>query len=233
MRFLLSLFLMATMGHLNLMAETDAKEYKTYVKNNYKVFYCTHEGVSVVVDPTEDGLFEPHISIINNSGHEIMFEPKDIRAYAYAIPGNTAKSTRYRVGTFLDRGGDASRLETDSLKIYTPKQYRKKQSRTNWWAMVLTEVVVGSVEQLGPQDDVTRMENALYRRDRNNEFVKMQQEDKRRVDEGYWKANTIFDGSEHQGFIAVKPVKTEYLILDIPVDGEIFHFVVDSKKYDE
>ena len=203
------------MGHLNLMAETDAKEYKTYVKNNYKVFYCTHEGVSVVVDPTEGGLFEPHISIINKSGHEIMFEPKDIRAYAYAIPGNTVKST-----------------ETDSLKIYTPKQYRKKQSSASWWAMVLTEVVVAGVEQLGPQDDVTRMENALYRRDRNNEFVKAHDEALKRIDEGYWKANTIFDGSEHQGFIAIKPVKTTYLILDIPVDGEMFHFVVDSKKYD-
>ena len=99
--------------------------------------------------------------------------------------------------------------------------------------MVLTETIVAGIEQLGPQDDVTRMENALDRRDRTNEFEKAHDEALKRIDEGYWKANTIFDGSEHQGFIAIKPVKTTYLILDIPVDGEMFHFVVDSKKYDE
>ena len=60
----------------SVTAQTDQKEYKTFVKNDHHVYYCTHNGVTVVVDPTVDGLFEPHITIINESGHEFLFEPR-------------------------------------------------------------------------------------------------------------------------------------------------------------
>ena len=58
----------------------DTKEYKTCVKNDYLIHYCNHKGVTVVVDVTEGGLFVPNISIINDSGHEIIFEPKKMRS---------------------------------------------------------------------------------------------------------------------------------------------------------
>lgn len=57
------------------------------------------------------------------------------------------------------------------------------------------------------------------------------QQEIKRIREQYWRANTIFDGEEHEGFIAIKPVKSQYLILDIPVNGENFHFIINNKKY--
>ena len=95
MKKIISLCLLMAYGCLSVMATQDAKEYKTYVKDNHRVYYCTNQGISIVVDPSPRGLFEPHITIINDSGHDFVFEPKEIRAYAYAAPGNTYKETRY------------------------------------------------------------------------------------------------------------------------------------------
>ena len=136
MKNLLVCLLMAMIG-ASATAQTDQKEYKTFVKNDHHVYYCTHNGVTVVVDPTVDGLFEPHITIINESGHEFLFEPKKITAQAYGIPGNTYKSTRYRVERLLEKG-DTLGFEKDVLTIYTPEKYQKKASRTLWWAGLRT-----------------------------------------------------------------------------------------------
>ena len=51
-----------------------------------------------------------------------------------------------------------------------------------------------------------------------------------RIDEGYWRANTIFDMSEHSGFIALKKRKADHIVLEIPVDGEVYTFLVDNRK---
>ena len=80
MKKIISLCLLMAYGCLSVMATQDAKEYKTYVKDNHRVYYCTSQGISIVVDPSPRGLFEPHITIINDSGHDFVFEPKEIRA---------------------------------------------------------------------------------------------------------------------------------------------------------
>ena len=69
-------FLLMTVAFVISASAQDAKEYKTYVKNDRLVHYCNHEGVTVIVDVTESGLFEPQISIINDTGNEFLFEPK-------------------------------------------------------------------------------------------------------------------------------------------------------------
>ena len=66
MRKMFTLLLLTTACVLSTTAQ-DAKEYKTYVKNDRLVHYCNHEGITVIVDVTESGLFEPHISIINEA----------------------------------------------------------------------------------------------------------------------------------------------------------------------
>lgn len=62
-----------------------------------------------------------------------------------------------------------------------------------------------------------------------------QQEDNaaamKRVDEGYWRSNTIFPQTSHKGFIAIKKFKADNLIIDIPINGFVCHFEVLPKKY--
>jgi hypothetical protein len=229
---------MAMIG-VSAAAQTDQKEYKTFVKNDHHVFYCTHEGVTVVVDPTQGGIFEPHITIINDSGQEFLFEPKKIVATAYGIPGNTYKKTRYRVERFLEKG-DTLGFEKDVLKIYTPEKYIKEENKASWWASfignaVRTAVVVG-VDALADKDRTPeeRAVNRLIERQESERFhQKMEdehQQEVKRIEEHYWRANTIFNGEEHEGFIAIKPINSQYIMLDIPVNGENFHFIIDNKK---
>lgn len=229
MKKIISLCLLIACCCLDVMASQETKEYKTYVKDNHHVYYCSYQGMNVVVDPTPGGLFEPHITIINDSGHDFVFEPDKIRAYAYAVPNNTYKETRYRVERFLEQGGDASLLEQDSLSIYTPEKYKKKTSSTYWWSSLLTETIVAGIEAVGSQDADTRNLYDVNRERRIDEANYDHQKELKRIEEGYWRTNTIFDHSEHNGFIAIKPVKSSYLILDIPVDGETYRFVISDK----
>ena len=216
---------------IGAMAEQDTKEYKTYVKNDHHVFYCSHNGILVVVDPTIGGLFEPHITIINDSGHEFLFEPKKIKVSAYAIPGNTYKGTRYRTERFLSKG-DTLCFEKDELQVYTPEKYTKKRVNSMWWSDFLGEVLVAGVETLASTGDKrTEYWNDVRRDRRNQEAEAERKAERERISEGYWKANTIFDRSEHEGFIAIKPIKSQYIILDIPVDGENFHFLIDNNAH--
>ena len=211
------------------LAETDQKVYRTFVKNDHRVFYCEHDVVTVVVDPTDGGLFEPHITIINESGREFVFEPKKIKVHAFAIPGNTMKSTRYRVERFLEKG-DTLGFERDELCIYTPEKYSRKKTNAFWWNSVISEAVAAGIESIGNQDARTQYWLDSRREKRIDEAEAERKQEMKRISEGYWRANTIFDSSEHEGFIAIKPVKTKYLILDIPVDGENFHFLIDNNK---
>ena len=212
------------------MAEVDSKEYRTYVKNDHHVFYCEHNGVTVVVDPTAEGIFLPHITIINESGHDFVFEPQKIIAQVYALPGNKSKSVRYRTERFLSKG-DTLGFEKDRLKIYTPEKYKKSVGKSMWWANFLGEVLVAGLESATKPNESERLINDLERRERIREANAQRELEKERISEGYWRANTIFNNSEHEGFIAIDDVHSRYLILDIPVDGENFHFLIDNNKH--
>ena len=224
------LCIMMVMAAVSVNAQNDTKVYRTFVKNDRHVFYCTHHGVTVVVDPTPGGIFEPHISIINESGHDFVFEPKRVTAEAFALPGNSGKSTRYRVERLLAKG-DTVGLERDQLVIYSPEKYAKKVDRSMWWGDMLAELVVASVEHIGETSEYERSLND-ERSVRRMEAAAVEREvEKNRISEGYWRANTVFSDEEHEGFIAIKQVKTKYLLLNIPVDGEVFHFIIDAEKH--
>ena len=228
MRKLISTLLMAFVC-CAAMAEQDTKEYGVYVKNDHHVFYCSHNGIHVVVDPTIGGIFEPHITIINESGRDFLFEPKNIKVHVFAIPGIDAKSVRYCTERFLNKG-DTLGFEKDELLVYTPEKYSKKRSKSMWWGSFLGEVLIAGVESLTTHDDYDSYWNDVDRRKRIDEDEAERKLELKRISEGYWRANTIFDNSEHEGFIAIKKVKTKYLILDIPVDGENYHFLIDNNK---
>lgn len=229
MKKLISSLLMAFVC-VGVLAETDTKTYRTFVKNDRHVFFCSHRGITVVVDPTVGGIFEPHISIINESGRAFVFEPKTITAEAFALPGNDSKYTRYRTERFLAKG-DTTGMERDQLTIYTPEKYSRKVSRSMWWGSFLTEMVVAGVESIGETTERQQYWNDVHREKRIDEAAAERQAEKRRISEGYWRANTIFADEEHEGFIAIKHVNTKYLQLNIPVAGETFHFIIDAQKH--
>lgn len=215
----------------------DTKEYKTYVKNDRLVHYCNHNGITIVVDVTYNGLFEPHISIINDTGHEILFEPKKIKAYCYGIKNYAFDGGRNHLTPYFDRGMSLSDLEKkttlvkDSLRIYSFEKYGRKKSNAIFWGNVLASAIVATADAIA---EPNTPEGRYWTRTHQEEIVAEGEVGRRfelaRINEGYWRANTIFDMTEHNGFIGLKKRKTDHIVLEIPVDGEVFTFFVDNRK---
>ena len=210
---------------------TDGKEYKTYVKNDRLVYYCNYRGITVVVDITEGGLFQPSINIINETGHEFVFEPKKIKAYSYAVDAYP-KERRNLLMRYFDMGFDKSSLVKDSVRVYSADRYLRIRSKAMWWHDLLSEVVASTIDAAvtnnSPESQFVRRIRA---EERSEENEATRQAELKCIDENYWRANTIFDNSEHHGFIALKKRKTDHVVLEIPVDGEVFTFLVDSRNF--
>lgn len=214
----------------------DAKEYKTYVKNDRLVHYCNYNGITVVVDVTDYGLFEPHISIINDTGKEILFEPKKMKAYCFGIK-HYGNETRNQLTPFFKRGLTISDLEQkttlvkDSIRIYTYEKYYRSQSTAMFWGNALAAVIVGVADAaFEPNTPEGRYWARAHFEEMAEEGNAQRRYELARIDEGYWRANTIFDMSEHTGFVGLKRRKTDHIVLEIPVGDELFTFFVDNKK---
>lgn len=229
MRKIFTLLLLTTACVLSTTAQ-DAKEYKTYVKNDRLVHYCNHEGITVIVDVTESGLFEPHISIINDTGHEFLFEPKKIKAYCYALK-NQGSETRNRLARYFDLNLDKSPLEKDSLRVYTYEKYSRKQSNAIFWGNLLAQAIVGAVDAVA---EPNTPEGRYWARAHQEEMATAGEASRRfelqRINESYWRANTIFDMTEHCGFIGLKRRKADHIVLEIPVNGDVYTFLIDDRK---
>lgn len=223
------LTLLFVVSSINAMGQ-DTKDYRTYVKNDRLVHYCNYRGITVVVDVTGSGLFEPHISIINDTGHEILFEPKKIRAYCYAIK-NQGKETRNLLTRYFDQNVDKSPLVKDSLKVYTYEKYYRKESNAIFWGNVLASAIVAIADAVAePNTPESRYVARAHQEEIMVEGEIRRRYELRRINEGYWRANTIFDMSEHSGFIGLKKRKTDHIVLEIPIDGEVYTFLIDNRK---
>lgn len=211
---------------------TDDGRVKTYVDNGKLVYYCTMDDITVVVNPNLRGLFEPVISIINESSEEVIFKPEDIRAYSYVFPYIADSPERYQLKDFFLTGGEVSELKKEPLHIYPYKKYRKRSARNMWWGNLVTGMVNAAVEGAvaglinTPQADFYTSLN-VREFDSENEYSR--QVELKRIDQGYWQANTLFPSSENYGFISIKSVKSDHLLLDIPVGDNVFQFFISSQ----
>ena len=206
------------------------KVYKTYVKNDRLVHYCNYKGVTVIVDVTESGIFEPQISIINDTGHEFVFEPKKIKAFCYAIDAQ-GKSTRNMLGMYFDKKLDKSLLAKDSLRIYTYENYSRTQSNAIFWGNLLAQAMVATMDAIAqPNTPEARYWARAHQEELAATGEVTRAYELQRINEGYWRANTIFDMTEHSGFIGIKRRKADHVVLEIPVNGEVFSFLIDARK---
>lgn len=209
---------------------TDDKEYKYFIRNDKHVCYCTSGGVTVIVDPSPAGICQPVITIINESGNEFVFEPRDIKAYTYGIPKQKDIWERRHVKMWFDCGYSTDKLERDSLEVFSYEKYRRITSRTQWWGAFISNVILSAADGAVANDN-----NGLYwmigRSERRSEQSSMQRNQiLKQIDDSYWRTNTIFDGEEHHGFIVIKESLSDQLVLQIPVNGELFEFFVQDWK---
>ena len=209
---------------------SDNKDYKYFIRNDKHVCYCTSGGITVIVDPSPAGICQPAITIINESGSDFVFEPRNIKAFTYGIPKQKNIWERRHVKMWFDCGYSPDKLERDSLEVYSYEKYHRLTSRNLWWGAFIGNVISTVADAVAASD-----KNGYYwmieRSQRRNEQSSMlRNKALKQIDDSYWRANTIFDGEEHYGFIVVKESLSDQLVLQIPVNGELFEFFVQDWK---
>lgn len=206
-------------------ASAGEKVYKTFVRNGRTVYYCQHDGLTVTFDPFANNVFEPVIGISNDRAEEILFEPTHIQVFVYTIPG-VHKDYCHKVQDFLRRNGSKELLTTDTMKVLTYKEYRKKISRSTWWANFAASVIDGTANAY-MVNSANGAENFMAQHDleyRSEERNQLRREALQQVDEEYWRTNTIFPATSHFGFVRIKQLPTDNMRVRIPVNGENYDF---------
>lgn len=203
--------------------DAEVPVYGSYIRNDVTIYYCKHRGVTVTVDIT-NGLDIPEISIVNEGESEFLFDPLKIVASNYMVKG-AYRDVRHKIGQFPFQKEDLERLARDTMEVYPYKKYAGRVNRTMFWGDMLgglsTAMLYLDGEGFGKL--IQYLEDRR-RQDENAAALK-------RVDEGYWRSNTIFPHSSHKGFVAIKGPKGDNLILDIPVNGIVCHFEILPEKY--
>jgi len=57
-----------------------------------------------------------------------------------------------------------------------------------------------------------------------NNLVSQQYNIKQTISEGYLKINTLFPNTRLVGFVNIKKEDADHIILNIPVNGKVYHF---------
>ena len=216
------LSLLAAVVWMNATAQTDTKNYQTYIKNGQPVYYCTNDGLTVVVDATTYGKWDLTLAIINKTGREVLFEPEKIKARCYTISGTQSPEVKHSWKIITKAKLDTATIKKDELKIFP---YHKGRSERNfgYWAGEYGGDLYTIWKQLKSINEA--LSNNCYATwvlpYDNGENEKL-----RKLNMGQWRTNTLPDYSESEGYILIDGTKADHLLLEIPIDGETYRFLI-------
>ena len=227
---LLSLVQPISANEINENADTtnlmQAKQYGSYIKDGHCVQYCADKGLLIIVAPGNDYTM-PVIVLRNKTGKAFDFNPDGISVYALAMKGVKSKDTRYfATAKYIENGGKKENVERDSFPIYPYSKYISKIRNQQIWGNVLGGMLHGAADGLAydSQSTTDRILLDQNQEQRDKENAKADEAQMKKIVDGYWKENTIFNNTEHSGFIAFKGVKTDNIIYSISVNGEKYEF---------
>lgn len=201
---------------------SDSVRYGTYVRNDATVYYGVWRGIRVTVDVSR-GLAEPVISIANNDSSEFLFDPAGIVARSRYV-ADAPREIRRKIGVYPFVRADLPNLPTETHEVYTYREYQRRYGRSSFWEDVLTSVITS----LPYGGDATADELIAYREREKQQESKVARA--KYIDENYWRRNTIFPATAHVGFVSLRKMKADNLVLDIPVAGRVFHFEIIPSK---
>ncbi|BCS85561.1 hypothetical protein prwr041_14540 [Prevotella herbatica] len=227
---LLSLAQPISANEINENADTTnimlVKQYGSFIKDGRPVQYCADKGLLIIVSPGND-YTKPVIVLRNKTGKAFDFKPEGISVHALAMKGVKSKDTRYlTTAKYIKDGGKKENVERDSLPIYSYSKYISKVRNQQAWGNVLGGLADGAIDAMTytPQSTTDRILLDQNNEQRYKENAKEDEAQIKKIVDGYWKENTIFNNTEHSGFIAFKGVKTDNIIYSISVNGEKYEF---------
>jgi hypothetical protein len=217
------------------LATTDKKivpitERKVIYQNDQPVQFYFKDGLSVAVKLSTKQLYgnyyEAFITIENGSGAEFTFDPSNITSS-------------------LEKAD-----EVDEAEVLTYAEYIKKVNRRQKWTAAFTAFAeVAAATSAGYSSSVTNASArtstgksvhvnssttsyngaAQYAAAQNagnniSQLVNQQYDIRQTISEGYLKKNTIFPNSRIVGFINIKQQAADHILLNVPVNGKVYHF---------
>lgn len=140
----------------------------------------------------------------------------------------------------------------EEMKVYTYEQYMKKVKRHQAWTMALTGFAAGmNAGSAGYQTTYTTTYGAGYvpytqvhttynyaaasaaNMAANMQMMtlsKLMSDDKKTISQGYLKLTTVHPGEGILGYMNIKHEKGVLMIVNIPIEGQVFSFDWDIAK---
>lgn len=128
---------------------------------------------------------------------------------------------------YFDLKWDLSLLTRDSLQVYSKEKYRKTRDCQLMWnnilSLVMSSAIEGAFVSNTPEKDYWIR---LHGEANSTEGVTEWMSQVKTIDDDYWQTNTIMNMTSHRGFIGIKRRKTDHIVLEIPVNGELYTFLI-------
>jgi len=205
-------------------------ERKLIFQDDFPVQYYFINGLSVAVKISTKQLYgdyyEAYVTIENGSGDQFDYDPSEITAtlindgearegevmvyadYMKKVKRKQAWSTAFAAFA------NVAAASTAGYSSSTTNLYAQNSSGKSVYAQATTTSYDGAAAAAASQNAANNM----------NTLANKQYEIKRTISDGYLKKNTIFPNSRLVGFVNIKLEKADQILLNVPVNGKVYHF---------
>ncbi len=237
---------------------TPIKEISYYFKEGSLVEYYEDNGLKVAVllsiDNTYGKYFQANILIQNTTGKQINFDPtiisakvgnkngKDVKVLTYAeYMKKVKKKQSWNAFAVSFSESMAASNAGYSVSSTTGSSVGRSSSFGSAYGYSgnTYSSVYGSTYSYGAayskSNTLSYNAGAAYDANQNaskniSNYQNQQYKIKKSLSDGYMKLNTIMNEDEYVGYVNIDYEKTDDLIIDIPLNGKVYHFFFTISK---
>ena len=203
---------------------------KVIYQDGIPVQFYFIDGMSVAVKISTKQLYgkyyQAYITIENGSNQQFDFDPTDITA-TLVYQGKAIEGEVLSYNDYIKKVDRRQKLATAftafaAVAAASSAGYSSSSLNATAYSSNGTTVNVHAKKSsFNGADAYAASQNAV---NNVNQLVNQQYDIKQNITEGYLKRNTIFPNSRLIGFINIKEEDADQIMINIPVDGKMYHF---------
>jgi hypothetical protein len=203
---------------------------KVIYQDDQPVQFYFVDGLSVAVKLSTKQLYgdyyEAYITIENGSGNQFDYDPSEITAsFIYEnepIEGEVMVYKDYLKKVKRRQAWTAAFSAFANVAAASAAGY--SSTSTNVYAKSSSGKSVAVHATSTTYDAGAQLAATQNAANNMNQLSNQQYDIKQTISEGYLKKNTIFSNSRLVGFVNIKYEKADHILLNIPVNGRVYHF---------
>jgi hypothetical protein len=224
------------LSHLPMNLSTSDKkivpvtERKVIYQDGFPVQFYFTDGLSVAVKLSTKqqygSYYEAYVTIENGTNEQFNFDPTNITA-SLESEGKAAAgevlgydeyikkvNRRQKWTAAFSAFAEYAAATSAGFSSTTVNAYARSSSGRSASVSASSTSYNGAAQYAATQNAANNV----------NQLVNQQYDIKRSISEGYLKLNTIFPNSRLIGFVNIKFHDAEHILLNIPVNGKVYHF---------